>query len=40
MTEQQAKAILNAMRQGEAQYIQEMKRTSAKPNSGGNKKDW
>jgi hypothetical protein len=40
MTEQQAKAILNAMRQGEAQYIQEMKRTSAKPNPSGNKKDW
>ena len=40
MTEQQAKAILNAMRQGEAQYIQEMKRVSTKPNSGGNKKDW
>jgi Ca-activated chloride channel homolog len=40
MTEQQAKAILNAMRQGEAQYIQEMKRVPSKPNSGGNKKDW
>jgi hypothetical protein len=39
MTEQQAKAILNAMRQGETQYIQQMKRTTGK-SSRTNKKDW
>ena len=40
MTEQQAKSILNAMRQGEAQYIQQMKRVPAKPHSTKGKKDW
>jgi len=40
ISEQQAKAILNAMKQGETQYIQQMKRTSSKPQQKSNKKDW
>ena len=40
MTEHQAKAILNAMRQGEVQYIQQVKRTSGKKQKDKPKKDW
>lgn len=40
MTEHQAKAILNAMRQGEVQYIQQVKRTSGKKQKEKPKKDW
>jgi Ca-activated chloride channel homolog len=40
MTEQQAKALLNAMKQQEVQYIQQLKKQPSKKNEGKSKKDW